>query len=107
MQYKCFNEHNEIVDNIEDDYLINSIPEIPIIEDTYFRYDFNNGFRIQFINCEHEYFLIVRDLYTKYVYYNGNISPDKDTIYSYIKKYRIYQCNSTHKKRGYSRKNNI
>jgi autotransporter strand-loop-strand O-heptosyltransferase len=89
MQYKCLTEYNELIDNPEEDYLLTSVPESPVIEETYFRYDFNNGFRIQFTSFECEYFIIIRDLYSKYVYYKEQICPEQETVYTYIKKYRI------------------
>lgn len=54
-----------------------------------FKYDFCNGFRIQFTDLTNQYYLTIMDNETKTVLFNGIIIPEEDTIYSFEKKYFI------------------
>lgn len=54
----------------------------------HFDYDFNNGFRIKF-NDEKPYQINIIDKNTRAVLYTDIINPDKNTIYTYVKKYFI------------------
>ena len=79
------------------DYIKSSISEELTYSNSYFDYDFNNGFRIKFNNFDSNYYVVIKDLKSRYIYFSKIISPQYDTIYSFTKKYFINYEISIHK----------
>lgn len=91
MKYNYLTNNNLIIHDEETftDYTRHSISDLLSYKTEYYRYDFNNGFRISFTDCSQDYYIVIRDKNTKYQYFRGIISPERNVIYSYEKKYFI------------------